>query len=65
MIYLKACPRCRGDLVLETVSGDSDLVCLQCSFRSSPAAVTERNRDRSRRAVRNEGTSAIRTSVRR
>jgi hypothetical protein len=65
MIYFKACPRCRGDLVLEATSGDSELVCLQCSFRSSPAAVTGVNRDRSRKAVRSENTSATGASVQR
>jgi hypothetical protein len=39
MLYLKGCPRCRGDLLLETSSTESDLVCLQCSFRTDARRV--------------------------
>lgn len=30
MMWLKACPRCRGDLFKERNVGDSSMVCLQC-----------------------------------
>jgi uncharacterized protein YbaR (Trm112 family) len=33
MLSLKACPRCRGDLMLEQYLGDSELVCIQCGKR--------------------------------
>jgi hypothetical protein len=32
-LYLKACPRCNGDLVPEAFD-DNELFCLQCSFRT-------------------------------
>ena len=35
MLMLKACPRCRGDLVLEAALGEPELVCLQCAHRVS------------------------------
>jgi hypothetical protein len=39
MINLKACTRCGGDLLVEDVLGDVELVCLQCGHRSmAPAA---------------------------
>lgn len=33
MLSLKACPRCRGDMMLEQYLGDSELVCIQCGKR--------------------------------
>ena len=63
MLYLKACPRCRGDLVLEALDYD-ELVCLQCSFRSSPGAVMGRNRYRLGMRVSAEGKSARTPSLR-
>jgi hypothetical protein len=42
VIYLKACPRCRGDLVLETAFRDGELVCLQCAFRATPETLAGR-----------------------
>jgi len=30
MMWLKACPRCKGDLFMERNVGDSYMVCLQC-----------------------------------
>ena len=33
MIAFKACPRCRGDLAVEGLLGESELVCLQCGCR--------------------------------
>ncbi len=32
-IYLDACPRCNGDMIVEEWLGDTDLVCLQCGHR--------------------------------
>jgi len=34
MVLLKACPRCRGDLLVEELLGEVELVCLQCGHRS-------------------------------
>lgn len=34
MILLKACPRCRGDMLVEEMLGEVELVCLQCGNRS-------------------------------
>jgi hypothetical protein len=33
MIALKACPRGRGDLGVEGLLGELELVCLQCGYR--------------------------------
>lgn len=30
MVYLKACPRCRGDLFTERDHRDRYIICLQC-----------------------------------
>ena len=39
MIYLKACPKCRGDVELVTDLDGNTLQCLQCSFTvDSPEA---------------------------
>lgn len=39
MIYLKACPKCSGDVELATTSDGRILQCLQCSFTvDSPEA---------------------------
>lgn len=39
MIYLKACPKCRGDVELAIGQDGSVLQCLQCSFTvDSPEA---------------------------
>ncbi len=32
MMFLKACPRCRGDLVLEEDMYGRYIACLQCGF---------------------------------
>jgi hypothetical protein len=42
MLFLKACQRCQGDLILEPL--DYELICLQCSHRSpyNPSAATAR-----------------------
>ena len=34
MIQLKACKRCRGDMLVEDYLGDQDLVCIKCGFRA-------------------------------
>lgn len=34
MINLKACPRCLGDMMIEELLGEADLVCLQCGHRT-------------------------------
>jgi len=39
MIALKACPRCRGDLVFEGLLDDSEWVCLQYGYRSDLKAL--------------------------
>lgn len=33
MFWLKACPRCAGDLYLDINSRGKDIVCLQCGYR--------------------------------
>lgn len=36
MLYLKACPRCHGDLLLqEVVIGETEMNCLQCGYAAS------------------------------
>lgn len=30
MMWLKACPRCNGDLYIEYQVGETNVVCLQC-----------------------------------
>jgi len=34
MINLKACNRCGGDLMIEEVLDETELVCLQCGHRT-------------------------------
>lgn len=33
MFWLKACPRCKGDLFLDINTRGKDIVCLQCGYR--------------------------------
>jgi uncharacterized Zn finger protein (UPF0148 family) len=33
MFWLKACPRCKGDLFLDANARGKDIVCLQCGYR--------------------------------
>lgn len=34
MFWLKACPRCRGDLCLERNElGEAEIICIQCGLR--------------------------------
>ena len=40
MILLKSCPRCRGDLVTERLPGETELVCLQCGYRTDVKSQT-------------------------
>jgi len=42
MIALKGCPRCRGDLILEWLPGEAELVCLQCGYRAATTAQSAR-----------------------
>ena len=58
MINLKACSRCGGDMMLEEVLGDKELVCLQCGHRSVapeqsrvPYAITTRRPVLTRKAA--------------
>jgi len=41
MILLKACPRCRGDLVIERLPGETEFVCLQCGYRTEVKSRTK------------------------
>jgi hypothetical protein len=34
MLNLKSCARCGGDLMIEELLGETELVCLQCGHRS-------------------------------
>ena len=33
MFWLKACPRCKGDLFLDASPYVKDIVCIQCGYR--------------------------------
>lgn len=33
MFWLKACPKCKGDLFLDNNPYSQDIVCLQCGYR--------------------------------
>jgi len=33
MFWLKACPKCKGDLFLDNGPYSQDIVCLQCGYR--------------------------------
>ena len=35
MFWVKACPRCKGDLFLDQDASNRDVVCLQCGYRRS------------------------------
>ena len=35
MINLKSCARCGGDLMIEELLGETELVCIQCGHRSA------------------------------
>jgi hypothetical protein len=39
MLVLKSCPRCGGDLILETLPDGTELFCLQCAHRVAPGSV--------------------------
>ncbi len=56
MMWLKACPRCRGDLFMERNVGDSYMVCLQCghvlnSVQEEVLKASVRERERQRPAA--------------
>jgi len=40
MILLKACQRCAGDLVMERLPGENELVCIQCGYRTEVKSQT-------------------------
>jgi len=42
MLWLKSCPRCRGDMMEERMLGELELVCLQCGHRSYPQPAAAR-----------------------
>ena len=35
-MWLKACPKCNGDLYIEYRVGDTSIVCLQCGHELTP-----------------------------
>ena len=37
LLWLKTCPRCKGDLFLDNDPLRSDIVCLQCGYRIYPS----------------------------
>jgi hypothetical protein len=37
-MLFKSCPRCEGDMLLEELPGEAELVCLQCGHRAYPEA---------------------------
>jgi hypothetical protein len=44
MLILKSCPRCGGDLILETPPDGTELFCLQCAHRVATGSVASRLR---------------------
>ena len=42
-LYLKACPRCRGDIQLDTEQYGRYMECLQCGFLIRSKAEDKRN----------------------
>jgi len=42
MILTKSCPRCHGDLLLEELLGEVEMVCIQCGHRTYPEAQVQR-----------------------
>jgi len=61
MVILKACPRCHGDFVVESLIDGDELVCLQCSYRTVfnlekvERGVTQRIAPRQQVSVRHAG----------
>lgn len=54
--YLKACPRCSGDLMLaEAELGEPELVCIQCGYSKGVSALREAGRRRREMAVAGAG----------
>jgi hypothetical protein len=47
MVY-KACPRCQGDLALDTTAPSPEYICLQCGRSLSASIVVNRTRVPSR-----------------
>ena len=44
MLILKSCPRCGGDLLLETPPDGTELFCLQCAHRVATRNISARLR---------------------
>jgi transposase len=44
MLILKSCPRCGGDLILETPPDGTELFCLQCAHRVAARNISARLR---------------------
>ena len=62
MLYLKACPRCRGDVrFIDDIHGPA-LICLQCGFTVTSAnreVVAAGNSEKRARATRTPGRDRI------
>ena len=48
MIRLRACPRCKGDLIEESDWNGAELVCIQCAYRAPLGGSAEQRRPRER-----------------
>jgi len=64
MIVLKLCARCHGDMMLEEMLGETELVCFQCGYRVAaiqtklvPQAVPVRLRNAAMVAARKDCTT--------
>jgi len=55
MINLKSCARCGGDMMIEQLLGEAELVCIQCGHRAAvpnqPALYTVKRRVPARKAA--------------
>ncbi|MBI3977247.1 MAG: hypothetical protein HY331_03585 [Chloroflexi bacterium] len=58
MMWLKACPRCRGDLFMERNVGDSYMVCLQCGH-----VLNKAQEDAVRATMQYRGETAAASSI--
>ncbi len=52
MVKFKGCRRCGGDVTTEEVQGETELVCLQCGYRSYQVLRLQRPRRPVRHALR-------------
>ena len=41
MIFLKSCPRCKGDMITSSDMYGKFMECLQCGYESEPVAEAE------------------------